>query len=63
MPTFTSAGNANVYKQATSPISSSDGDIWVDTDNGDIFTSDGTNWIRKSVSVEQIWLYGGVASS
>lgn len=49
MPLVTrSAVQSNVYRQATAPTVAQDGDVWVDTDTGAMYTSDGTNWIQQT---------------
>lgn len=46
MPTY--SANANVFRQAAAPTAANTGDVWVDTDNGQVFTYDGSNFIQQT---------------
>lgn len=48
MPLLSSQSAANVYRQAAAPNTPTTGDAWIDTDNGQIFTYNGTTWIQQT---------------
>jgi len=48
MPLMNSFGNAQVFREATAPSSAQTGDVFIDTDNGQVFTYDGSNWIQQT---------------
>ena len=50
MPLVTrSSSQSTVYAQATAPTISEDGETWVDTDTGAVYTSENGAWISQSV--------------
>lgn len=59
MPLVTSSSiQGNLFRQASSPTSAQTGDVWVDTDTGEIFTYNGTTWKQKSTSLGKLVFFG-----
>lgn len=49
MPLVTSSSiQGNLFRQASTPSNPTTGDVWVDTDNGQIFTYNGTSWVQQT---------------
>ena len=50
MPLVTrTSAQSTVYAQATSPTITQDGETWVDTDTGAVYTSENGSWVPQSV--------------
>lgn len=50
MPLVTrSSVQGNLYRQATAPVGPNTGDVWVDTDNGQVFTYSGSAWVQQTL--------------
>ena len=43
------AATSTVYSQATAPTITQDGEVWIDTDTGAVYTSENGSWVAQSV--------------